>query len=201
MLISGVDRAEALLAEASERNPGPWTAHSRNVAEAARRIAERVPGVNEERSYFWGLLHDIGRREGVTGMRHVLDGYRYLSGLGYDDAARICMTHSFQNRDHREIFGEWDCDAEELAFIQRYLDEIELNDYDRLIQLCDSLAMAEGFVLMEKRMMDVALRYGVNEFSVRKWRKTFEIRDDFERRMGRTVYSLLPGVIENTFKR
>ena len=54
---------------------------------------------------------------------------------------------------------------------------------------------------MEKRMMDVALRYGVNEYSVRKWRRTFEIRDDFEERMGCTVYSLLPGVVENTFKR
>ncbi len=201
MQIPGVDEAEALLAEGGARNPGRWTSHSRNVAEAARRIAERVPGLDAEAAYVVGLLHDIGRREGVTGTRHVLDGYRYLQALGFEDAARISMTHSFQNRDHREIFGDWDCNAEELAFIQRYLNGVELNDYDRLIQLCDSLAMAEGFVLMEKRMMDVALRYGVNDFSVRKWRKTFEIRDDFEQEMGCSVYSLLPGVVDNTFRR
>ena len=47
----------------------------------------------------------------------------------------------------------------------------------------------------------MALNGGVSEFSVRKWRKKFEIREDFERRMGCTVYSLLPGVVENTFGR
>jgi hypothetical protein len=205
MLIPGVDEAEALLAEAGEKNPGPWTAHSRNVAEAARRIAERVPEIDAEAAYVLGLLHDVGRREGVTGMRHVIDGYRYLAGLGYEDAARINMTHSFPNGDYREIFGEWDCDADELDFIRSYLTGFEFDDYDRLIQLCDALAMAEGFVLMEKRMLDVAIRYGmdvgVSAFAVRKWRKKFEIRDDFERRMGCTVYSVLPGVIENTFGR
>lgn len=199
------EKAEQLLAEAGERNPGPWTAHSRHVADAARRIAERVPGMDGESAYVLGLLHDMGRRAGVTGMRHVLDGYRYLADLGYKDAARISMTHSFPTGDLREIFGEWDCDAEELAFIESYLARAEFDDYDRLIQMCDALAMAEGFVLMEKRMLDVAIRYGsengVSAYSVRKWRKKFEIRADFERRMGCSVYSLLPGVVENTFGR
>ncbi len=205
MRIPTPSEAEALLAEAGSRNPGPWTAHSRNVADAARRIAERVPGMDGEAAHILGLLHDMGRREGVTGMRHVLDGYRYLHELGYDDAARINMTHSFPAGDYREIFGKWDCDPEELAWIRDYLASIVFDDYDRLIQLCDALAMADGFVLMEKRMMDVALRYGmedgVSAYSIRKWRREFEIRADFERRMGCTIYSLLPGVVENTFGR
>lgn len=203
--IPGRAQAEALLGEAGERNPGPWIEHSRRVAEAAQRIAERVPGMDGDAAYILGLLHDMGRREGVTGMRHVLDGYRYLSALGYEGAARINMTHSFANGDIREVFGEWDCSDEELAFIEGYLTRIEFDDYDRLIQLCDSLAMADGFVLMEKRMLDVAIRYGadvgVSAYSIRKWRKTFEVRADFERRMGCSVYDLLPGVVENTFKR
>ncbi len=201
MHLPTLHEAEQLLADAAPRNPGPWIAHSFRVGDAARLIAARIPGMKAEEAYIAGLLHDIGRREGVTGMRHVLDGYSYLVGQGYTEAARICMTHSFPNRDHREIFGGWDCDASELVFVQGYLDRTELDDYDRLIQLCDSLAMASGFVLMEKRMMDVALRYGVNEFTVPKWRKTFEIRSDFEERMGCSVYSLLPGVIDNTFER
>jgi hypothetical protein len=65
--------------------------------------------------------------------------------------------------------------------------------------------MADGFVLMEKRMLDVALRYGadvgVSAASVRKWQLTFDIRADFEQRMGCSVYDLLPDVVENTFKR
>jgi hypothetical protein len=203
--IPTLQQAEALLSEAGARNPGPWVPHSRNVAEAAQRIAARVPGMDGEAAYVLGLLHDMGRREGVTGMRHVLDGYRRLSQLGYEHAARINMTHSFANGDIREVFGEWDCSDEELAFIEAYLARIEFDDYDRLIQLCDALAMADGFVLMEKRLVDVAVRYGaevgVSAYSIRKWRKKFEIRADFERRLGCSIYDLLPGVVENTFKR
>jgi hypothetical protein len=174
------------------------------VAEAARRIAARMPGMDAGAARILGLLHDMGRREGVTGMRHVLDGYRYLSGLGFEDAARINMTHSFANGDIREVFGEWDCSAEELAFIEGYLARTEFDDYDRLIQLCDALAMADGFVLMEKRMLDVAIRYGaeagVSAYSVRKWRKTFEIRADFERRMGCALYDLLPASLRTRLR-
>ena len=133
-------------------------------------------------------------------MRHVLDGYRYLAGLGYADAGRVCLTHSFAVKRLEAIFGAWDCTTEELRFIQDTLAQIEFDDYDRLILLCDSLAMAEGFVLMEKRMLDVALRYGgVNEHTLDKWRETFRIKADFERAIGCSVYALLPGVVENTF--
>jgi len=192
-------QAEALLREAGALNPGPWVEHSRRVAEAAQRIAAHLPPLDSANAYVLGLLHDIGRRAGVTGMRHVLDGYRYLTALGYEDAARISMTHSFPNRDIHEIFGEWDCTSEELAFIGDYLAQVAYTDYDRLIQLCDTLAMADGFVLMEKRMLDVAFRYGINAHSLPKWQTKFGIKADFERRMGRSVYALLPGIVETTF--
>src|SRR5512139_2554397 len=90
-----LQQAEALLSEAHDRNPGPWTMHSRHVALAARLIAERHPLLDPDVAEVVGLLHDIGRREGVTGMRHVLDGYNHLAALGFEDAARICLTHSF----------------------------------------------------------------------------------------------------------
>jgi hypothetical protein len=199
MRIPDRNQAELWLQEAGELNPGPWIAHSRYVAEAAQNIAGRLPSLDPQTAYVLGLLHDIGRRAGVTGMRHVLDGYTFLAAAGCADAARISLTHSFQNRDIREIFGEWDCTPEELAFIEDYLAQVAYDDYDRLIQLCDSLANASGFCLMEKRMLDVGFRYGINEFSLRKWQTTFGIKANFERRMGCSVYTLLPGVVENTF--
>jgi len=192
-------QAELWLQEAGVLNPGPWIAHSRHVAEAAHNIAAHLFSLDPEAAYILGLLHDIGRRAGITGMRHVLDGYTFLIAAGYEDAARISLTHSFPNRDVREIFGDWDCTPEELAFIDDYLARVQYDDYDRLIQLCDSLAMADGFVLMEKRMLDVALRYGITAYSLPKWRTKFGIKADFERRMECSVYSLLPGVVENTF--
>jgi hypothetical protein len=199
MRIPDRNQAELWLQEAAELNPGVWIAHSRYVAEAARRIAAQLPLLDPEAAYVLGLLHDIGRRAGVTGMRHVLDGYRFLVAAGCEDAARISLTHSFQNRDIREIFGEWDCTPEELAFIEDYLAQVAYDDYDRLIQLCDSLANASGFCLMEKRMLDVGLRYGIHEYALCKWRTTFDIKTEFEQHMGCSVYSLLPGIVENTF--
>jgi hypothetical protein len=86
-----------------------------------------------------------------------------------------------------------------LQFIGRYLAEVEYDDYDRLIQLCDALTMASGFVLMEKRLMDVALRYGINEHTVPKWQAFFAIQAQFEKVIGCSIYTLLPGVVENTF--
>lgn len=200
MNIPTLVQAHELLDEAHSRNPGPWASHSRFVAEAARRIAERAGGMDWLAAEVLGLLHDIGRRAGVTGVRHVLDGYRYLSGLGYDDAARIAMTHSFPLLNIGEVFGEWDTTDDELRFVEAYLVSVQLDDYDRLIQLCDAIAMADGFVLMEKRMLDVALRYGTNAHTASKWRKKFEIKALFENRMGCSIYEVLPGVVENTFR-
>jgi hypothetical protein len=65
--------------------------------------------------------------------------------------------------------------------------------------LCDSLALPSGFCLMEKRMVDVVMRYGTKPLTVPKWKAFFAIRDDFEREIGQSVYNLLPGVVENTF--
>jgi hypothetical protein len=192
--------AEALLDDAHRLNPGPWAAHSRHVALAARRIAACCPGLDADRAFILGLLHDIGRREGVTGMRHVLDGYRYLESLGYLSAARICLTHSYPIKTAACGSAVWDSTQEEYRFLQAYLDSIEYDSYDRLIQLCDSLALPTGFCLLEKRLVDVVMRYGFVELTLDKWQAYFAIKSEFDRAIGKPVYSVLPGVVENTFE-
>ena len=82
MRIPDRHQAELWLQEAGVLNPGPWVAHSRYVAEAARNIATRLPTLDAEAAYVLGLLHDIGRRAGVTGMRHSLDGYTFPGSRG-----------------------------------------------------------------------------------------------------------------------
>ncbi len=198
-MIPSLQQAENLLEEASLLNPGPWTAHSRGVAQAARAIATAHPRLDPEKAYILGLLHDIGRREGVTDNRHSLDGYRYLTSLGFTEAGRICLTHSFQVKRIDCIAGTWDCSADDQTFAQTYLDSITYDDYDRLIQLCDCLALPEGFCLIEKRMVDVALRHGFNACTLEKWRAILQIREDLEGDLGVSIYQLLPGVVENTF--
>ena len=81
--------------------------------------ADRSEGGNgREEAYVMGLLHDIGRREGVTSIRHIFDGY---------------------------------------------------DGYDRLIRLCDAISLPDGACIMEKRLVDVALRHGLPEFTLKKW--------------------------------
>ena len=199
MSIPSLPVAARLMAEAEQLNPGPWVQHSLNVAKAAELIAAHLPGLEPSAAYILGYLHDIGRRQGVTGMRHVLDGYLYLRDLGFEDAARICMTHSFPVKHIRAGSAEWDCSEQEQNQVQQYLDSVEYTDYDRLLQLCDCLAQPGGFCLIEKRLVDVVLRYGVNEFTIPKWKAFTQIQRQFEQVIGRSIYTLLPGVVENTF--
>ena len=74
-----------------------------------------------------------------------------------------------------------------------------MDDFDRLIQLCDALCLPQGVCLIEKRLIDVALRHGVSERTPEKWRAIFAIRDEFERRMGASVYAPFDEAVSNTF--
>jgi putative nucleotidyltransferase with HDIG domain len=198
MNIPSLSEAEKLLTEAEQRNPGPWVAHSRNVALAAKCIAKHS-NLDAETAYIIGLLHDIGRREGITKMRHTLDGFRFLQSLGFDDAARICITHSFVLKTMDAHEGSWDCSEEELKFITDFVNATEFDDYDKLFQLCDAMAIDKGICLIEKRIVDVALRLGVNNQTVAKWKALFEVQKEFEQKMRQSIYKVLPGVVETTF--
>jgi hypothetical protein len=200
MKIPTLETATALLEEAEQRNPGLWTRHSRFVAQAAEAIASHHPALDPESAFILGFLHDIGRREGFTGMRHARDGYDYLACMGYEDAARVCLTHSFPIKNVHAIVGTWDDGTEaDREFIQGYLDRHDYTEYDRLIQICDAIALPSGFCLMEKRLVDVTLRYGVNEYTLPRWKAFFGIHAEFEKKLNRSIYDCLPGVIENTF--
>lgn len=196
----GRDEAEGLLREAAAMNPGPWVDHSRNAARAAELIARADPGLDPHRAYVLGSLHDIGRRFGVTDMRHTIDGYRFLLNLGHRQAARVCLTHSFPVKRIEAVSGTWDCSSKDRRFVAEFLSRCRFTPYDRLIQLCDALASPSGFWLVEKRLVEVALRRGLNAYTLRKWRAFLDLQQEFDRRIGRSIYDLLPGAVENTFR-
>ena len=191
-------KEEALfeLETAGKMNPGPWVNHSLNVGIAAGNIAERIPGMDAQKAYVVGLMHDIGRRVGVVDIpTHVYEGFRYCMGKGWDEAARICMTHSYL-RMRDEFCNE--PDTETGKAIKNYIMNCEADDYDRLIQLCDSLAVDYGFVILEKRFVDVTRRYGIMEGYIKGWEIAFEIKKSFENRMGCSVYDVLPDIGKTT---
>lgn len=192
--------AEKTLEWALERNPGPWGDHSRYVAKGCRIVAERC-GLDPEAAYLCGLLHDIGRYPGVTGIRHMYDGYRFCMDRGWEKQARVCLTHGYLIReDVSAIIGSDDLTEEERDEVERLIGEKVYDEYDLLVQLFDALSMSTGFCLLEKRWIDVVMRYGPHPANVRRWKRTLEIKAMFETRLGRSVYELLPGVVENTFR-
>ncbi|WBW94696.1 HD domain-containing protein [Oceanirhabdus sp. W0125-5] len=195
-----VEKARELLEEGGRLNPGQWVGHCINAGLAARNIAKECEGLDENKAQAFAMIHDIGRRVGRTGMRHTLEGYNYLIELGFEDAARICLTHSHPTGDMMDGCGEWDCDEEEKEFVREFLDKKKFDDYDLLCQLADALALDDGFLLIEKRLVGVSMRHGFNDYTLRKWKKVFENKEYFERKIGKSIYDVLPGVIENTFK-
>ena len=55
-----------------------------------------------------------------------------------------------------------------------------------------------GFVILEKRFVDVTRRYGIMDGYIRGWEIAFEIKESFESRMGCSVYDVLPDIGETT---
>lgn len=195
-MLPTVEEAERLLREGGERNPGPWLAHSRVAAECAAAVAEICSGMNPEKAYVDGLLHDIGRRFGVTNLAHVIDGYHFLMKLGYEEPARVCLTHSFADKDIHSYVGAADVPPEEYEEIKRLIAAYDYDDYDRLIQLCDSIAMPYGAVDLEIRLNDVEQRYGY--YPEEKKRAHFALKDYFEKKMGKNLYRVI--TIQNITK-
>ena len=76
--IPTVAEADKLLNEAEKLNPGRWVAHSRTAALCARAVAEKCENLNPDCAYVLGLLHDIGRRQGVTGMKCIFCSYKFM---------------------------------------------------------------------------------------------------------------------------
>lgn len=181
---------------AGRMNPGPWVKHSENVGIAARNIAEKIPDMDPDKAYVVGLLHDIGRRVGIVDIpTHVYEGYKYCMARGWDEAARVCMTHSY--RLMKEEF-DYEPSTEQEKAIKEYILNTEADDYDKLIQICDSLATDYGFVILEKRFVDVTRRYGIMEDYIKGWDVSFKIKEDFEERMGCSIYDVLPDIGRTT---
>ena len=190
--------AENALAQAERANPGPWADHCRYVALACQNIASRCPSLDADLAYIYGLLHDIGRYAGVTSERHLIDGYRYCMERGWEKAAQICISHAFMVKDISSSIGVFDMPPEDKAFMADFVKHAVYDDYDYLVQMCDALALPTGFCLLEKRFVDVAIRYGTHPATVNRWKAVLAIKARFEAAIGGSIYDCLPGAVENS---
>lgn len=178
--------------------PGPWEQHSKSVAQNAMLIAEQTKIMDKEQAYVMGLMHDIGRRAGSKGIRHIFDGYDYMMSIGQEELAHICLTHSFPNKDANTYIGKYDCTAEQKHFLENFLVNKVYSEYDLLIQLCDAISLPNGACIMEKRLIDVALRHGLPDFTIDKWKAFMMLKKHFDELCVCNIYTLLPNVLENS---
>lgn len=110
-----------------------------NVGIAARNIAQKVPELDENKAYIVGMLHDIGRRVGIVNIpKHVYEGYKYCIEKGWDEVARICMTHSYPLMKHFFLTTEG---------LGIYYDVYEIGDYAS--GSCDLIMPFELFDIKE----------------------------------------------------
>ena len=114
---------------------------------------------------------------------------RVVMELGYDEAARICLTHSFSKPDIHVYIGNFDITEEEQKIVEDALAEVTYDEYDKLIQLCDCLASAEGVVDIEKRMEDVKNRYG--SYPQEKWDANMGLLQYFSEKAGQDIYQVV----------
>lgn len=181
--------AEKIISEAELKNDGAWISHSYKVARLAEKIALKA-NMDAEKAYVIGLLHDIGRRNGEMHARHALEGYNYLTEIGFEDGARICLTHTFQYQDVEAIYDTWDCNSEEKDFVKRYLEMVVYDDYDKLIQLCDALSLSDGYCYAEKKMVSSIIKFGFNNTTVNKWKAILKLKEYFDKKIDGDVYKL-----------
>ena len=173
--------------------PGPWTAHSENVA-LAERIAEVCPGLDADKACVCGLLHNIGRRMGVAVMRHSMDGCDDAMAQGWNEAACVCLTHAFSVQDIEADMGRKDIMTMQQRFIDGYLKRLTYDLYDKLIIVCDALTDAQNFCILEKRFVDTMRRVGAYPFTVARWNQTYAFQEGLEAQIGCSIHILLPGI-------
>jgi len=193
-MVLSIKESEQIFDEAKnksiERSYVRWTLHSQVVAECAKKIASKIVGLNPDKAYSLGLLHDIGRQYGTVGVRHIILGHRLLEEMGADENAKICLTHSFPNKNGKAYTGNNDCTVSENIFLEKYLEDVTYDDYDRLIQLCDGISMPEGPVILEKRLVESAIRNGINEYTIDKWKSYIMLKEYFDSKCGGDIYKL-----------
>lgn len=123
-------------------------------------------------------------------MRHVLDGNHERTRLGYHDAAGIALTRSFVFQDTHAHAGIWRCSEAETSFMTSELMARTYTEFDRLNQLWDALALLEGICLLEKRLVDVALRHGLNVYTPPRWQAIMGLKEYLEIVVGGLLYRI-----------
>ena len=176
-----------------------WIEHSICVGNTAAVIAKAL-NLDEDMAKTLGYIHDIGKRNGYGPgvIPHGIGGYEYLLNLGYDeDYVSICLTHSYLNNDINCVAGGIpNKDRYKYNFVKDFVKEHEYTILEKLINLCDLMCCKETMT-MEKRLINLALRYGVFSNTVYHLTEAQKLKQYFDDMLGYNLYQLFPDIIFN----
>ena len=176
------------------RKKGTWYKfhnHVYGVALMAEKIAKKL-GLDSEKAYVLGLMHDCGKIYEMYEKRfHGIIGYEMFKDKE-NDIAKISMTHSFyynilpRGKDFDRYFYGNVVDKE---FVKNYVKNNKLDEYDKIIQLCDSLANCNGLVTIDEREKEYIERYN---FRIPSYilKNLYKMKEEFDKKLGFDLYKL-----------
>lgn len=187
------NKALEILKEAEEKvEDKGWIYHSICVGNSAGRIAKAL-NLDEEKAKTLGYIHDIGKSVGEFS-NHVMNGYNYIKELGYDDEyANICLTHSYLNND---IYCTAGSIPRDIPFRTQFIKEHKYTIYEKIINLCDLMCTTKNLTI-EKRLIDIFLRRGINENTIYHITQTYKLKKEFDDMLGYNLYDLFPEIANN----
>lgn len=146
-----------------------FISHSLEEARLCSLMAKKA-NLDTDKAFKMGLLHDYGRKYDHGGL-HITLGFKELFSLGYITESIGCLTHSFLNGNYFACYNPSDKykvdDDLNIIYIKEEVKENEVykfisthtyTDYDRILNLADLMASANGVITPEERILDIEKR-------------------------------------------
>lgn len=128
--------------------------HSFVVAKAAEKIASRTKDLDPDKSYIYGLMHDLGKffLSNEFMYQHPRIGYEKLK-VEYPDIADICISHAFPDFDVFDQILQYchGCEVEANKIFE-ILKTVRMTEYVELIQFCDKVSTLDGYVTFDAKI-------------------------------------------------
>ena len=147
-------------------NTSSWIKHSLNVGLATTNLANDLQDTESKTAFVLGILHDIGKKF-KTDMQHTIFGYEYLVNKGYENEARICLTHSQihgkQCANNEPAVPRWSCqngistwdNSIETDDLTKLLNQATYNSYDNILTIADIMATESAILPIYDRLQDI----------------------------------------------
>jgi len=199
MKLNSKEARELLEKERANQKDDRWIGHSICVGDSAGRIAKALQDkgidVDVDNVITLGYIHDIGKYNGESS-GHVMRGYEYLKGKGYDDQyCNICLTHSYLNNDPLCTAGGI---PDDIPFRTEFIKNHKYTIEEKIINLCDLMCPQSGIVYtIDKRLIDIMIRRGAYSNTQYHIKETYKLKEYFDNLLGYNLYELFPEIKDN----